>query len=293
MFEHFFAGGPLDFERNSSFIAEVAAVVLANVDPSLADHLHRLRREGPCPAMLVDGLPELANRPPTPRSTAHLPDENAMMPTDAMLAGIFRLLGLRTFAVSSENHGRLVRNVVPRWGAETERSSHGSKVDLSWHTDNGNVAQPPQFLGFVCIRNSEMVPTELVFADGVAAALQAHSPDAHSALQDPAFDFCPPQSHDKDTPCLKGRPVLSYDDAQKAHFRFNRDVVRGRSKWHDTALKTLSEVLASANLVAVVMVPGQIAIWDNTRVFHRRPRFDPDPHQARWLRRQFAEPDVQ
>lgn len=56
------------------------------------------------------------------------------------------------------------------------------------------------------------------------------------------------------------------------------------------ALDVFSRVLHSVQPYSLVLQPGQILIFDNLRVLHRRSAFSPLVDGSRWLRRQYAAP---
>ncbi len=84
-------------------------------------------------ALLLSNLPT-QDFPATPVSG--FADESELAVTNAIHLGMIRLLGCTPFAVSYENDGRLIRNVVPNPAASGTTSSWGADSEFFWHSDN-------------------------------------------------------------------------------------------------------------------------------------------------------------
>eukprot|EP00927_Polykrikos_kofoidii_P060593 TRINITY_DN55530_c0_g1_i1.p1 TRINITY_DN55530_c0_g1~~TRINITY_DN55530_c0_g1_i1.p1 ORF type:complete len:613 (-),score=42.23 TRINITY_DN55530_c0_g1_i1:145-1983(-) len=287
-FAQFFLLDILQFRHNYTLIADVAAVVFRHTNAELVMQLQKFASSWPCPAVFIDGLPLLIDTLQTPRSRGFLAHENMMMAVDAIMAGLYHILGLKAYAVSHENHGMLVRNVVARLGAESQKSSHGSLSTFPWHTDNPSDISPPPYLGFVCIRNLERVPTEIAWGLDVAQELRKNYPDVHGLLQNSSFTLCPPDSNHQKLACLERVPILWYDANGTPHFRFDANVAKGTTSQQSSALVMLSHVMDIVPSYAVNLGPGQVFVFDNSQVFHRRVGFQPKVVNSRWLRRQYA-----
>ena len=137
------------------------------------------------PWLVLRGLPLQEQLPKTPQGYG---DDTQKLFSDTMLLGGMFLAGLKPIAYSYENFSRFTRNVAPSKLEVDSVSSHGSKRDLHWHTDNAyafeegyrsarstgsyllRVGSPsPRFLCFVGLRlndgQGQAVPTELLLFD--------------------------------------------------------------------------------------------------------------------------------
>lgn len=258
------------------------------------------------PILTVSGFLPLSNLPPTPVSG--FCDDRLVAEGDLLLLGIYDLMGVEPVAYTFENAGRLFRNVVP--AAAGQLSSHGYDRELPFHIDNpcgwfegiedsiaemnGLIRSPiPRLLGFVGLRNQDAaglpVATEDLPFEPVLAQL---SPEVIAALERPEYQIDPPSSND--TTALANVPVL-VRSGDKTFVRFASGGMTASTPEGAAALSVLSNVLeASAHLAEAISVePGMIHVFDNYRVAHRRPKFEPgDLRTARWLRRCYAAKSV-
>lgn len=251
------------------------------------------------PFIVIEGLPEQADLPPTPQM---FHDDAVVQSTDCQLLGAMRLAGLHPVAYTSENYGRLMRNVAPAATALNAVSSHGSKEPLEFHTDNGYefegsgcVCSPsPQYLWFAGLRNQDAngnpVPTEVL---RVSDIVDQASTTLLTTIQQPIFRIMPGQSNSRapidHVPLLERNPVTG---EWRLRFNCNGSQTVGLTRDAKHATKELIEQIDSMEelAVSIVVAPGRLLGFDNYRVLHRRSSFEPgeDLSQARWLRRCFA-----
>lgn len=213
---------------------------------------------------------------------------------NAIQLGLVRLLECTPFAVSFENDGRLIRNVVPNPDAAGRTSSWGADAEFFWHSDNPN--QPfgtpgcdprrytPHYLTFYAVRNKERVPTELMAVEDLIVRLDQPTRDQ---LASPNFEVGAPDSNDANvTWPLKQTPLLDVDPMGYSRMRFDQGTTIGTTQEAVAALDRMCEVLGEAESVEFILQTGEFMIFDNHRVLHRRRAFTPRPNAtARWLRR--------
>jgi len=249
--------------------------------------------------LIIEGLPPQNFLPSTPQQ---FNDDSGVQFTDCQLLGAIDLIGVRSIAYSYENYGRLIRNVAPAKTEQLAVSSHGSKLDLKWHTDNayefenqGNLESPsPRFLCFAGLRNRDAlgkpVATELLAVEEI---LNVASEDLRQGLRRNAFEILPGQSNVKQS--IGAVPLLEYcRHTGKGLLRFNAN--DGQTIGLDNMAKgniaELVELIASIEerVTPIFLEQGSILVFDNYRTLHRRTSFDPgtDLSKARWLRRCFA-----
>jgi|GEM_PF-2147587 len=256
------------------------------------------------PILTVAGFRALRYTPPTPVSGHG--DDCLVAVADLLLLGIYDLMGVEPVAYSFENYGRLFRNVVP--AAAGQLSSHGYDRELPFHIDNpcgwlegaepaivdgvtGKLSPVPHYLGFVGLRNQDAMGRPVATEDlPFVPVLAQLEEDVRKTLEQPEFRIEPPASND--TCALVGVPLVVRKGRQTlVRYSGGGDAVSGLTNKARAALVRLNEAVeASAHLAEVVAVePGMIHVFDNYRVAHRRPSFDPgELKTARWLRRCYA-----
>ncbi|AXO90470.1 taurine catabolism dioxygenase TauD [Pseudomonas parafulva] len=244
-------------------------------------------------ALLLRGI-ELSTEVRSP-CDGFLPDAECVLDFDLLHFGMLELLGVRCHAVEYENHGKLVRNVVPVPQAVGTTSSWGADVDFSWHTDNPNwpfgdqaldVARSvPNYLAFTAVRNQEQASTDIVCIDHVLAQLPSL---AIEHLSESSYVFGAPASNEGFDGEHRVMPILERS-AEGYRLRFDDGIVSAQTPHAETALAQLRAVLGQVRGIELVLQPGDFFIFKNTRVLHRRRAFKPLPDgQARWLRRVYG-----
>ncbi|HKT02291.1 MAG TPA: TauD/TfdA family dioxygenase [Rugosimonospora sp.] len=285
----------LDPDADTAILTRIGAHALQRLLPGEVLQALRVFPDTGDHALLIENLPQ-QEFPPTP--VTGFGDERALAATNAVHFGLIGLLELTPFAVSYENGGKLIRNVVPNPAASGTTSSWGADAEFFWHTDNphlpfgGRGTDPrqyvPRYLTFYAVRNSEQVPTELMGLESALARLDEPLRDQLAATD---FQVAAPDSNEvgpdgtRRTLCAG---VLEYGvDGPRA--RFDRGTTHGRSGTAKAALDAWVDTLRDAPRLQPVLRPGQFFIFDNYRVLHRRRAFSPAPAaQARWFRRCYA-----
>ncbi|MEV7007427.1 hypothetical protein [Streptosporangium sp. NPDC051022] len=246
-------------------------------------------------AIILRNLPMQEDLPATP--VDGFGDELELAVMNALHLGLIRLLHITPFAVSFENDGRLIRNVVPNPVALGTTSSWGSDSEFFWHTDNPH--QPfglpgsdprlyvPQFLTFVGMRNEERVPTDMAAVEDVVVLLDE---DTLGRLMAPEFEIGAPASNDGAmTRPLRDTPILDFDAEGRYRARYDSGTTVGRTDSATAALERWYELLQKVPMEELVLDPGVFLAFDNYRLLHRRRAFTPGPAAAaRWLRRCYA-----
>jgi Fe(II)/alpha-ketoglutarate-dependent arginine beta-hydroxylase len=93
-------------------------------------------------------------------------------------------------AWSTQQDGAVVHDIAPIKGHETEQLGSGSAEELTWHTEDAFHPYRGDYLGMMCLRNPDQVPTTF-------AALDVSELDAEtlSLLFEPHFTIRPDKSH--------------------------------------------------------------------------------------------------
>ncbi len=250
----------------------------------------------------ISGLPKIGEIPPTPYRGYDL-DQSKVAFADILLLGVYDVAGIDPVSFTFENFAQLFRNVVPNPDSANERSSHGSKEPLGWHTDNpcgrfevedrmlavSDGSPVPRFLGFTPLRNRDAsgnpVPTEVLPIDAALARLDDKS---FTGLMEHQFQVNPPPSNT--TAPLTEVPLLVRRGGRYL-IRFNADddQVFGLTEKARQALEAFKVALheSAEDVLEFNLEPSRLLVFDNYRVMHRRRSFDMGSEwaAARWLRR--------
>lgn len=216
--------------------------------------------------------------------------------------GCVGLLDALPTAYATENGGKLVREVRPELGHETERSSHG-RVDLPMHSDMTYLRFPdeeehplqsfaPDFLVFACVANDASVPMRLVTLERILAAL----PERHQdALRSPFFSVRSPESvHPTSTVPDLALLVDHPRWGEQLRYNFAYCAAERQDGW--AALSALNDfVLQEEAGDLAAPQPGALLLLDNRRVIHGRGPIFPAADLGgvtrlpqRWFKRIYA-----
>jgi hypothetical protein len=180
----------------------------------------------------------------------------------------------------SHQRDRLIcQDLVPIEGHKNEMLGSGSERALVWHTEDARYSHRGDYIGLMCLRNPDAVPTTFASIDEVRL-----DPDQVKVLFEPRFIFCPDPSHPTDSEREKA-PVL-FGDPKSPYVRFDPysmdqpETEEARSAM-DYLIRALDE-----NLRGVILLPGECLFIDNYKAVHGRSsfkaRFD---GTDRWLKR--------
>ena len=84
----------------------------------------------------------------------------------------------------------MVHDILPIKGHEQEQMGSGSEVLLTWHVEDAFHPYRGDYLGMMCLRNPDRVPT--TFAPIPKVEL---TPEQHAVLSSPHFTIRPDESH--------------------------------------------------------------------------------------------------
>ena len=258
--------------------------------------------EPPSALLVVSGWPVDQERiGPTPAHWKEQRPASRTLPDEMLLVLLGSLLG-DLIGWSTQQDGRIVHDILPIKGHEQEQLGSGSEVLLTWHVEDAFHPYRGDYLGLMCLRNPDGVPT--TFAPVAKARV---SPEEFRLLSEPRFTIRPDESH---LPVNRGAgpvnalverayqkiermkhtpekiPVL-FGDAGAPYVRMDpyfMDPVEGEAE----AQRVLDYVVARIGdaLEDQVLQPGDICFVDNYQGVHgRKPfhaRFD---GTDRWLKR--------
>jgi len=172
-------------------------------------------------------------------------------------------------------HGAPVVEVSDKGEMSQGRPSSDNNLHFDLHTDMSFYHEPPDYVGFLMIQQSED-GGETLFCDG-RAVLGALSDGARAALQRP-FVF-PAPAHQPDT-ADQHFSILDVAPDGMVSLRYRRDGLRAQDPAQEAALVEFEDVLA-AHSFELKLLPGQMAFYSNRTVLHGRRGYEDDPSAPR------------
>ena len=235
------------------------------------------------------------------RTPGHWRDRTDFTPTldEEFLLACARRFGT-PFAWPTQQNGRIVHDIIPIRGHETDQLGCGSTAPLLFHTEDAFHPNRPRFLLLMCMRNPDAIPTRVGTLD-----IQSLSPRERQILGERRYVIRPDPSHlDGSTGSTNVAPA----DRAEIDLRLENpepiavlgrkdgittlridpaymDVADAEDREASRALARACEVI-TCDLEAVALQPGEILVVDNYRAVHAR-----DPFVARydgtdrWLKR--------
>jgi Fe(II)/alpha-ketoglutarate-dependent arginine beta-hydroxylase len=261
---------------------------------TLTRFLSDFKSAEPCSAVVLTGCPvDDSAIGPTPSHWADQPDPCSTRREELFFLLAGSVLG-EIFSWSTLQEGHLVQDVLPIPGDEKEQSGHGSDALLEWHTEDGFHPYRCDYLGLMCLRNYDAVPTTFATISAVdlpgelkellAQPLYLIRPD-NEHLRSAGADSAGTSVHKfftnpDPTPVIFGDladPYLRIDPYFMASVPGRPDAA--------CALKFLVEKL-DENLQDLVLLPGDVCFMDNYRAVHGRRRFRARYNGTdRWLKK--------
>lgn len=269
----------------------MAAQIVVRHLPSVVHVVGEIYEAG-FPLIVIKDLPAQRRLVETPADG--IVDNDAVRPAVGFLTGILRqACNVGAFSYLTENNGRILRAVAPVKRDAGKASSQGFDNDLGWHNDNtpcpmvfepsfrlGRAPMNP-LQGFVAIKTRQDVPMEMASLDDFLFDLEVeHSADVILQLSKPVFGARWPDSHvDGGRVAIEGVPLIVADQKGHWHCRYHVANVFGCTPEARIALNKLHDATSAADpVVEVFSAPGDLIVYSNTRMMHRRrafaPRFD-------------------
>lgn len=270
---------------------------------SVRRELNQFRLHEVEPAVVVSGYPLDDDRiGPTP---AHWKDRHGVSRTleeEMLLVLLASLLG-DAIGWSTQQDGYVVHDVLPIRGHEKAQIGSGSEELITWHTEDAFHPFRGDYLGMMCLRNPDRVATTVT-----AAASLRLAPEHVRVLFEPRFPIRPDESHR-----VKSRPDpgsvdsdlgAAYDRIERMFDRPEKIAVLSgdpRAPYlrldpyfmdridDDPEGQAAFDALTAeidANLVDLVLEPGDCCFIDNYRAVHGRQPFKARyDGKDRWMKR--------
>jgi hypothetical protein len=214
----------------------------------------------------------------TPSHWRKKPDESCTMEEEVFLNLCGALLG-DAIAWSHQRDGIICQDLVPIEGHANKMIGSGSELELVWHTEDASYSYRGDYIGLMCLRNPDAVPTTFAFIDEVRL-----DPDQVEILFEPRFHFRPDPSHPSDKAGEKASVL--FGDPKFPYVRFDPYCMdRPDTEEARSAMDYLTRAI-DEKLTGVALRPGECLFIDNYKAVHGRSsfqaRFD---GTDRWLKR--------
>jgi Fe(II)/alpha-ketoglutarate-dependent arginine beta-hydroxylase len=168
-----------------------AAVYAHELPRRIRQHLHEFKLREPIEAMCV-----ISNYPIDEQkigaTPAHWKERNGTSPAleEEMLLVLFGSLLGEPIAWATQQDGHLVHDIAPIKGHENEQLGSGSEQLLWWHTEDAFHPQRGDYIGLLCLRNLDRVPTTFASLQGVELTERQRQ-----LLFEPHYTIRPDESH--------------------------------------------------------------------------------------------------
>lgn len=299
-------------------VDEIAAKFDSVEDPELLSHApvwaqelpRRLRAalvefrlmEPDCAHFVISGFPiDEDEIGPTPEHW-NRPDEkhSPALAYEIFLVLASSLLG-EPIGWKTQQHGRIVHDVMPIKGMEQEQIGTGSEMTIWWHTEDAFHPMRGDYLGMMCLRNPDSVPTTFCSLENVKL-----DPKDWETLFEPHYTIKPDNSHQQENAApedldelqqvyrrieqMKRHPdkiaILSGDPRSPYvridHYFMDRIEDNPRAQEAlDNFVKAVDEKIGD-----LLLQPGDICFIDNMKAVHGRRAFKARyDGQDRWMKR--------
>jgi hypothetical protein len=241
--------------------------------------LNTFRLTEPSGVCLISGYPvNDAKVGKTPPHWRKKPDGSYTMEVEIFLNLCGALLG-DAIAWSHQRDGLICQDLVPIEGHANRMIGSGSELELVWHTEDASYSYRGDYIGLMCLRNPDAVPTTFALIDEVRLDL-----DQVDVLFEPRFVFRPDPSHPTDSEGEKASVL--FGDPSFPYVRFDPYCMdRPETDEARSAMDYLTRAI-DENLTGVALLPGECLFIDNYKAVHGRSsfkaRFD---GTDRWLKR--------
>ena len=182
-------------------------------------------------------------------------------------------------AWAHQRDGLVCQDLVPIRGHEDAMLGSGSELELVWHTEDARYSYRGDYIGLMCLRNPDGVPTTFASIDDVRL-----DPDRIGPLFESVFAFRPDPSHPTDN--SPERAAVLFGDPASPYLRFDPySMDPPESEEARSAMDYLVGAI-DEKLTGVALTPGDCLFIDNHKAVHGRSpfkaRFD---GTDRWLKR--------
>jgi hypothetical protein len=242
--------------------------------------LNAFRLTEPSGVCVISGYP--VNDPKIGKTPAHWRSEepvNASTLEEEVFLNVCGALLGDAIAWAHQREGLICQDLVPIEEDQHLMLGSGSEVELVWHTEDARYSYRGDYIGLMCLRNPDRVPTTYASIDDID--LDSKHVDV---LFKPQFVFHPDPSHPTDTESETAAILFGDKDSPYVRFDpYSMDTPEDREARQ--AFYYLQEKI-NEKIIGVALEPGDVMFIDNYKAVHGRnsfvARFD---GTDRWLKR--------
>jgi hypothetical protein len=201
----------------------------------------------------------------TPAHWRKEPGDSSTVEEEVFLNLCGALLG-DAIAWAHQRDGIICQDLVPIESYENEMLGSGSALDLVWHTEDTRYSYRGDYIGLMCLRHPDAVPTTFASIDDVRL-----DPDQVEVLLEPRFVFRPDPSHPRDGEREKASLLFRNPESPYARFdpySMDRPETEEARSAMDHLIRAIDE-----NLTGVVLLPGECLFIDTYKVVRGRSSF--------------------
>jgi L-asparagine oxygenase len=268
-------------------LVDALPIQVRRLPPRLTTFLLALRRDlGPA-AYIVRGVAvDDAAIGPSPLERHSGPETGPAKPHAIVLLLLSAVLG-EVFGWRTLQGGRLVQDLAPIPSESEEKTGYSSNSTLDPHTEDHFHPARCDYLGLMCLRNPDRVPTNWCGLEDLVL-----STDVRRVLSQPRFFLVPDPEHarhldpDAERPWETPARVL-FGGRDTPYLRLDAPFTRVTDGDLEAAeaLAALDEQ-ANACLQPAHLAPGDVLFLDNFRAVHGRSPFSARHDGTdRWLKR--------
>lgn len=280
-----------------------AALFAHEIPRGLRAALHEFKLSESTSALLIlSGWPvdqqRIGTTPPHWKARA---DRSPALEEEILLVLFGSILG-ECIGWSTQQDGHIVHDILPIKGHEEEQLGSGSEQLLWWHCEDAFHAFRGDYLGMLCLRNPDSVPTTFASVENLSL-----DPEDLELLFEPLYTLRPDESHlqkNRGAAELDATLESAYSKIEQMSSAPNRiAVLRGDPKApyiridpyfmdpvvdHPRAQQALDRLIQAIDgqLQDIILMAGDFCFIDNFQAVHgRKPfkaRYDGND---RWLKR--------
>jgi Fe(II)/alpha-ketoglutarate-dependent arginine beta-hydroxylase len=175
--------------ENPEFL-DTAVIYAHELPRRLRIALNEFRLFEPAGVCIVSGYPVDQDKiGKTPEHWKNKPEASPALEEEIFFMLCGALLG-DLFGWSTQQGGNVLHELMPIKGHEQEQLGSGSEQKLWWHTEDAFHPYKPDYVGLMCLRNPDSVPTTIMDASKLKL-----DPADRQILSEPRFYIRPDESH--------------------------------------------------------------------------------------------------
>lgn len=274
---------PLERDQRTwaRFVQSARRVAKKHLLTSMQRMLVSCSEPGGIDGLVLDNLPHPF---PGPTPTDGRRPEGKTGESEAVILGVIYAALCAVLGYLQEKDGDLIHQVAPVKGQEAVQSNSG-RTKFGWHVDNAflRLLFQPQYLALFGLINEQNVPTLLLSLE--SDILPALTTRLLRRLRTAMFLLPAPHSFDfgDRTIITEPRPVIYNDEHGIDRIALPRSDYVQPDPVAAKAICELRELLDSLTPRTIIIKPGRLLVFSNSRHVHARSAFTGE----RWLQRAY------